>query len=73
MMCTEDNREDSICNLICTDGFNSGIGMGTQVCACAKMYKGPVMIPLGCSWKGSMPDCIVKEEEPTTTVVTTTT
>ena len=38
----DENKEDSVCNILCAHGFNSGIGMGTQVCACAKMYKGIV-------------------------------
>ena len=32
-----------VCNILCAHGFNTGIGMGTQVCACAKMYKGENM------------------------------
>ena len=58
MMCSNGISEDSICTVIC-DEIKSGFGMGSQVCACAKMFKGPVMIPLGCSWKGAMPDCVV--------------
>lgn len=77
MVCTKENAEDSVCTILCHK-TKSGLGMGSQVCACAKMFKGPVMIPLGCKWKGNYPDCdesgeAAIEEVKTTTKTTTTT
>ena len=31
--------------------------MGSQVCSCSKIRRGPILIPLGCEWKGNYPDC----------------
>ena len=31
--------------------------MGSQVCSCSKIRRGPILIPLGCEWKGNHPDC----------------
>lgn len=58
MMCSNGAGEDSVCTFLCHQ-TRTGIGMGSQVCACAKMRRGPIMIPLGCEWKGSFPDCEV--------------
>ena len=55
-ICSNENGEDSVCTFLCHQ-TRSGIGMGSQVCACAKMRRGPIMVPLGCEWKGQFPDC----------------
>ena len=56
MICTDEFNEDSVCTLLCHQ-TRSGIGMGSQVCSCSKIRRGPILIPLGCEWKGNYPDC----------------